>query len=176
MVSSSLRLQLITTEGSYIRDVALQPHIQGVFLANFTPPGLRQPFKLKLKGNTRGGYRFERISRQTIKSTTAILRGNYASNDFTLPLDRTTYIHFQLCNFGSNELFDVAVVKDTLRYVLPRRQRPRRVKKNRCVVISVYAKATRSQDVGKTDSVFVIVKGRSSRVAVSQIVHLLVNE
>ena len=173
--NTSLRLQLITTKGDHIIDVTLQQQSQSHFIARFNPKALARSFKLKLKGTTRSGYQFERISRQTVKPATAVLRGRYASNDFTLPLGRTTFIHFQLCNFGTTDTFDVVVVKDVLSYVLPRRLTPKSVIKGRCVIISVYAKATDHQDVGKTDTVFLMLKGRRSRLFVSQTVHLLVD-
>ena len=159
--TSSLRLQLITTEGNRIRDVTLRLHSDRVhFTASITPDSSMRSFKLKLKGTTQGGNPFERISHQTIKPTTAVLRTKYASNDYTLPLNRRTFIHFQLCNFGNTENFNVTVVKDRLRYVVSPRLGLRRVIKGRCVTIPVFAKATRPQDVETTDSVFVIAKGK----------------
>ena len=172
--TSSLRLQLITTEGIHISDVTLQSRDSVHFTASILPSKSLRAFKLKLKGTTREGYPFERISRQTIKPTTAVLRGKYASNDYTLPLNRVTFIHFQLCNFGDTEVFNVTVVKDRLGYVMPSRVRPKRVIKGRCVTISVRVRATRPQDVDKTDSVFVIAKGKDSHVLVSQTMRLFV--
>ena len=172
---SSLRLQLVTTEGRYISDLTLQPQNQGRFLVDFNARAHGQPFKLKLKGMTQKGYPFERISHKIHKTTTAILRGTYASNYYTLTLGRTTFIRFQLCNFGATETFDFLVAKDTRRYVFRRRLSPKRVIKGRCVYISIFAKATRSEDVGKTDAVFIILKGRISRTVISETVHLLVD-
>ncbi|CAH3164627.1 unnamed protein product [Porites lobata] len=172
---SSLRLQLVTTEGKYISDLTLQPQDQGRFLVDFNAHAHGQPFKLKLKGMTQKGYPFERISHKIHKTTTAILRGTYASNYYTLTLGRTTFIRFQLCNFGATETFDFLVAKDTRRYVFRRRLSPKRVIKGRCVYISIFAKATRSEDVGKTDAVFIILKGRISRTVISETVHLLVD-
>jgi len=175
VTSSSLRLQLITPEGNHISDVTLQSRDGVHFTASITPRAPAHAFKLKLKGTTRSGNPFERISRQKIKPTTAVLRGKYASNDYTLPLGRVTFIHFQLCNFGATEIFDVAVVKDKMGYVISSRlSRVKRVMKDRCVTISVRTRATRPQDVDKTDTVFVIAKGRVSRVLVSQTVRLFV--
>ena len=171
--TSSLRLQLITKEGTHISDVTLQSRDSVHFTASILPSTSRA-FKLKLKGTTRRGHAFERISRQTIKPTTAVLRGKYASNYYTLPLNRVTFVHFQLCNFGATEVFNVTVVKDRLRYVMPPRTSPKRVISGRCVTISVRVRATRSQDVDKTDTVFIIAKGKSSRVLVSQTIRLFV--
>ena len=171
----TLQLQLITPEGNHISDVTLQPAgDRDHFTASITPRVPVRSFKLKLKGTTRGGYPFERISRQTVKPTTAVLRGKYASNEYTLPLGRVTYTHFQLCNFGNTETFDVTVVKDKLSYVITPRLNPKRVIKGRCVIFSVRARATRSQDVETTDFVFVVAKGRLSGVVVRQTMTLFV--
>lgn len=172
---SSLRLQLVTTEGHHIRDVTLQSRDNDHFTASMTPRAPARTFKLKLRGTTRGGNAFERISRQTVKPTTAVLRGKYASNDYTLPLNRVTFIHFQLCNYGPNDVFNVSVIKDRMRYIVASpRLRLRSVRKNRCVTIPFRAKATRVVDAEKTDTVFLIAKGRISRVIVSQTMHLFV--
>ena len=170
-----MRLQLVTTEGKYISDLTLQPQSQGHFLVDFNAHANGRPFKLKLKGTTQKGYPFERISHKIHKTTTAVLRGTYASNYYTLPLGRTTFIRFQLCNFGATETFDFLVAKDTQRFVFRRRLSPKHVIKGRCVYISIFAKAARSEDVGKTDAVFIILKGRISRTVISETVHLLVD-
>ncbi|XP_022802236.1 uncharacterized protein LOC111339780, partial [Stylophora pistillata] len=171
--SSSVRLELITTEGTRISDVTLQTADHVHFTSSFTPRAT-QPFKFKLRGITRGGNPFERISHQTIKPTTVVLRGKYASNDYTLPLGRVSFVHFQLCNFGASEFFDVTTVKDKMGYLLSRNVRSRRVTKGRCATLSVRAKATRPTDVDKTDIVFLIAKGQTSKVVASQAMRLFV--
>ena len=171
--TSTVRLELITTEGTRISDVTLQTSDNVHFTASITPRTSR-PFKLKLRGTTRGGNTFERISRQTIKPTTAVLRGKYASNDYTLPLGRTTFVHFQLCNFGASEYFNVTVAKDKMGYMLSPTIGSIRAFKGRCATISVRVRATRPQDVEKTDTVFLIAKGRTSKIVVSQAVRLFV--
>ena len=80
VIPSSLRLDLITPEGTKISDVTLQTADRVHFTSSFTPR-VSQPFKFKLRGTTRGGNAFERISHQTIKPTTVVLRGKYASNE-----------------------------------------------------------------------------------------------
>lgn len=129
---SSLRMQLITTKGNLIRYVVIQPRGQGKFTADFNPHSSVRSFKLKLKGTTQKGYPFERISQKIGSTTTAVAWVKYASNDQTLPLDRTTFIHFQVCNFGATEFFDSLVLKDKLGYLLRRRLSPIRAYKDRC--------------------------------------------
>ena len=169
-------MQLITTRGNLIRDVAIQSQGQGRFTADFTPHSSVRSFKLKLKGTTQKGYPFERISQKIGSTTTAVAWVKYASNDHTLPLDQTTFVHFQVCNFGATEFFDCVVSKDKLDYLLRRRLSPIRAYKGRCRTIVVTAKATRSEDVGKTDAVVIILKGRTSGTVLSETVHLLVDD
>ena len=171
--TSSVRLELITTVGTRISDVTLQTSDNVHFTASITPRSGQQ-FKLKLKGTTLGGNSFERISRQTIKPTTAVLRGKFASNDYTLPLGRETVIHFQLCNFGATEYFDLKVFKDKLGYVIEPGVKARNVRGGRCGLFRISARASRPQDVEKTDTVLLIAKGRKSQVVVSKAVRLFV--
>lgn len=181
--SSSLLLQLISTEGNLISDVTLQSQSQGHFIANYHLNAHVPSFKLKLKGTTQNGYPFERISRKTARPTTAVLRVKYASNLYTLPLGRTTFIHFLVCNSGATEMFHIEVLEDRLGYIVrrgrhrssKRRKAGKLVIKGRCVLFFVYAKATRSEDVGKTDPIYFILKGQKSKVVISQTVHLLVD-
>ena len=181
--SSSLLLQLISTEGNLISDVTLQSQSQGHFIANYYLNAHVPSFKLKLKGTTQNGYPFERISRKTARPTTAVLRVKYASNLYTLPLGRTTFIHFLVCNSGATEMFHIEVLEDRLGYIVrrgrhrssKRRKAGKLVIKGRCVLFFVYAKATRSEDVGKTDPIYFILKGQKSKVVISQTVHLLVD-
>ena len=178
MDNGTLRLQLLTTEGNQISDVTLHQVELGYFTANITLPTSVREFKLKLKGTTRRGFPFERISRQTIKPTTAVLRNNYASNEYTLPLGRITFVYFQLCNFGQTDYFNIVYVHDKMGYVIsPKpgpRLNPKRVRKDRCVRISVQLEATRFQDVDKTDVLSITIKGTSTGVLLSQRVPLFV--
>lgn len=171
--ASSVRLELVTTEGIRISDVTSQTLNNVHFTANITPRA-SQPFKLKLRGITLGGNQFERFSRQTVRPTTAVLRDKYASNDYTLPLGRVTFVHFQLCNFGTSEYFDVIRVKDMMGCIISRPPGPQYVLKGRCLTISVRARATRFQDLEKTDTIFLIAKGRASKAVISQTVRLFV--
>ncbi|PFX21152.1 von Willebrand factor A domain-containing protein 7 [Stylophora pistillata] len=171
--TSSLHLELITPEGARISDVTLQTTDKVHFTASFTPL-TSQPFKLRLSGITRGGNTFERISRQKIKPSSTLLRVKHASNDYTLPLGRVTFVHFEICNFGATEYFDVTVVKDRMGLIITQRISPKHVIQGHCAIISVRARATRPQDVDKTDNVFLIAKGRSSKVLASQGVRLFI--
>lgn len=169
-------MQLITTKGNPIRDVVIQAQGQGKFTADVNPPSSVRSFRLKLRGTTQKGYAFERISQKIVNTTTAVAWVKYASNDQTLPLDRTTFIHLQVCNFGATEFFDCLVLKDKLGNLLRRRLSPIRAYKGRCRTIVVSARATRSEDVGKTDAVVIILKGRTSGTVLSETVQLLVDD
>ena len=173
--TSSLRLQIVTKSGAVIRTLNLPPKDGIHYETSFTPP--TTPFKLKLIGTTQKGDAFERLSRRKMKPTTAILRAKHASNNFTLPLNKVTFLHFQICNFGPTELFEITVKKDRMGYIMHRSanaQRPRFVAKDRCTVVSVRAKATRRDDLHKTNTVTLIAKGQSSGVVVSNVMRLFV--
>ncbi|KAL9960310.1 hypothetical protein ACROYT_G033755 [Oculina patagonica] len=173
--TGSLRLQLVTKSGAVIRNLDLVTNDSVHYETSLIPP--TTPFKLKLIGTTQKGHTFERISRRKIKPTTALLRAKYASNDFTLPLNKITFLHFQICNFGATELFQIAVKKDRMGYIVHKSagsQRPKYVAKDRCTTVFVRAKATRPADVRKTNIVTLIAKGQSSGVIVSQVIRLFV--
>ena len=169
--NSSLRLQLITKDGSHISDVTLQPRDSVHFSASVIAPA--QVFKLKLQGNTRSGRPFQRISRQIIEPSKVLLRVWSASNDYTLPHNGTTFVHFQLCNHGDRERFQVTV-KDRLGYLVTRRIGSGIARRNSCRILAVRARSTRTEDIGKIDSIFLMVKGTKSGTVASTIVQLLV--
>ncbi|KAL9960311.1 hypothetical protein ACROYT_G033756 [Oculina patagonica] len=173
--TGSLRLQLVTKSGAVIRNLNLVTNDSIHYKTSFIPPTTL--FKLKLFGTTQKGYSFERISRRTIKPTTALLRSKYASNNFTLPLNKTTVLHFQICNFGATELFQITVTKDRMGYIVNKSagsQQPKYVVKDRCSTLFVHARATRLADVHKTNRVTLIAKGQSSGLVVSQVIRLFV--
>ena len=173
--TDSLRLRIVTKSGAVIQELKMQSHDSTHYETNFTPP--TTPFRLKLTGTTQTGSTFERLSHRVIKPTTAVLRAKHASNDFTLPLHKTTYLHFQICNFGESELFEIVLKRDTMSFILHQSaasQRPIHVAKDRCTLVFVRAKATRPDDVHKTNTFTLIAKGKSSGVIVSQLMRLFV--
>ena len=169
--NSSLRLQLITKEGDHLSDATLQSR-DGVHFTTSVIPSARV-FKLKLRGNTRSGSPFQRISSQIIEPSKVLLRVWSASNDYTLPHNGTTFVHFQLCNHGDRERFQVTV-RDRLGYLVTRRIGSRIARRNSCRILAVRARSTRTEDIGKTDSIFLMVKGTKSGTVASTIVQLLV--
>lgn len=173
--TDSLRLWIVTKSGAVVRELKMQSSDRIHYETTFIPP--TTPFRLKLTGITQRGHSFERLSHSTIKPTTAVLRAKYASNDFTLPLNLTTYLHFQICNFGDSELFEIILKKDRMTYIMHQSessQRPKYVAKDRCTLVFVRAKATRPESLHKTNTFAMIAKGLSSGVIVSQVMRLLV--
>ncbi|XP_067023629.1 hemicentin-2-like [Acropora muricata] len=169
--NSSLRLQLITKDGDHIRDATLQSR-DGVHFTTSVIPSARV-FKLKLRGNTRSGTPFQRISSQIIEPTKVLLRVWSASNDYTLPHNGITFVHFLLCNHGHSERFQVTV-RDRLGYLVTRRIGNRIARRNSCPILAVLARATRTEDIGKIESIFIMVKGTKSGTIASTIVQLFV--
>lgn len=175
VVASSLSLELITLHGERITDVSVASRGSGGahFLATFTPPS--QTFKLKLKGTTRKGNAFERISRNLVEPKAVVLRTLRATNEYTLGVGRASpdTVTLQIYNVGRPELFDITA-KDRLGYVISLGRKVVRSRQRMLSLLSVRLRATRRDDVGKTDILFVTVKGRSSGLVLSHLVHLLV--
>ena len=174
--TSSLQLHIVTESGDFIRNFSLLSQDEH-YVIIFTPPAT--PFKLKLIGTTQQGHRFEREYHRIIKPTTAVLRGKYASNDFTLRLNSASFLQFQICNFGASELFEIVARNDTMGYILhpsAASQRPKYVGRNRCITIYLRARATRPADVHKMDTVVLKAKGTSSGVEISGNMRLLVDD
>lgn len=173
--TDSLRLWIVTKSGAVVRELKMLSSDSMHYETTFIPP--TTPFRLKLTGITQTGHTFERLSHSTIKPTTAVLRAKYASNDFTLPLNLTTYLHFQICNFGDSELFEIILKKDRMSYIMHQSessQRPEYVAKDRCTLVFVRAKATRPESLHKTNTFAMIAKGLSSGAIVSQVMRLFV--
>ena len=175
--TSSLHLHIVTESGDVIRNFDLLSTDSEYHVISFTAPAT--PFKLKLIGTTQQGHTFEREYPRIIKPTTAFLRGKYASNDFTLPLNKATFLHFQICNFGTSELFEIVARNDTMGYILQPSagsHRPTFVGRDRCVTTYLRARATRPADVNKMDTVVLKAKGMSSGVEISGNMKLLVDD
>lgn len=175
--TSSLHLHIIHAElGDVIHTFDLLSKDE-LYAISFTPPAT--PFKLKLIGTTQQGHTFEREYPRIIKPTTAFLRGKYASNDFTLPLNKASFLQFQICNFDASELFEIVARNDTMGYILQPSagsQRPTFVGRDRCVTTYLRARATRPADVDKMDTVVLKAKGMSSGVEISGNMKLLVDD
>lgn len=159
----SIRLELITNEETLLQEATLQRKDGNRFIAKIIPR-TRQPFTFRFSGTTRGGNPFQRMSRKPIAPTTVVFRYRYASNNYTLPLMKVTFIYFQLCNFGFREYFEVTSIKDKMKYILSTKFWPRSVRKGRCTVFFLRAKATRSQDLNQSNTFSINVIGRESKV------------
>ncbi|KAK3730533.1 hypothetical protein QZH41_017240 [Actinostola sp. cb2023] len=121
-------LELITKYGEHIRDVSLTPDNKGMrYVATFTPPS--RAFKLKLKGTTKAGNAFERISRNIIEPKHVLLRVLRSDKDFTLRRNQTSTVTFHLFNAAASDKLEIDV-KDRLGYVAkPQKSRRTRITK-----------------------------------------------
>ena len=128
-------------------------------LFTFTPPG--QLFKIKLKGTTKNGNPFERISHNVIKSESLLVKVLFAKNDFTVPQGASTFLLFLVENYGNNEVIDVRLFGS-----LGTVQRVSRnsvfVRKRRKSSFTVTFSAKATAEKGITITIVVLVKGKSS--------------
>ena len=77
----SLSLDLMSMDDRRLGTAAVTPHgSSGAhFSATFSPPSA--PFKLKFKGMTKKGYSFERLSRNAVHPSHALIRVLYVRNE-----------------------------------------------------------------------------------------------
>jgi hypothetical protein len=165
-------LELITKHGEHIRDIQLTPDSRGVhYIANFTPPS--RPFKLKIKGTTKSGNPFERISRSIVEPKYIQLRVLHSDNDFTLRRGKTSNVTFHLLNSANvNKVVNIRV-KDRLGCARIERN-TLTVRKEWQAFFSVSFKTPMSATVGAGNTAFVSVSVVNSTEIVSQPVQLIV--
>lgn len=171
--TSSLRLSLIDKNGNLIREAdSFTPQGKsGVhFLATMSPP--TGPFKLLLKGKTKGGYPFKRNSRTVIEAKSAVLTLLYTKHDQTIPAGGTSYAFLILHNSGkTTERFTITAT-DNLGVVYSfTRSKTVRSKGAKTIVVRVRAGVG---ERGKTASVFVRATGGTSKVVASYVLNMLV--
>jgi hypothetical protein len=165
-------LELITKYGKHIRDIQLTPDRRGVhYIATFTPPS--RPFKLKIKGTTKSGNPFERISRSIVEPKSIQLRVLHSSDDFTLHKGKTSTITFHLFNAANvNKVVNIRV-KDRLGYARVLRN-VRRIRRGRAAFFRVSFTTPLSAAPGTCDTAVVTVSVNNGAERVSQPVQLIV--
>jgi len=170
---NSLSLDLISMDGRRLGTAAVTPHgSSGAhFSATFTPPSA--PFKLKLKGMTKKGYSFERLSHNAVHPSHALIRVLYARNEYTIPAGGSGFVLFLVYNTGATEIFDIKV-KDHLKYAAHLRRSYITVRQGRKSFFFVTFKAPSSAPRGGSDEVLATITGRTSKKTVGHVVRLMV--
>ena len=174
MKAGSLDLHILGTEGEKLRTATVRPAGKSGahFSASFPTPTV--PFKLQLRGKTKGNFDFERNSQSTVLPSHVVVRILYARNDFTVPKAGYEFAMFFVYNSGATENFDFKV-KDTSNLKAEYNSKsPVRVYQGRLRTISVRFTATPSAVPGATENVLVTVTGRTSKVSASYVVTLMV--
>lgn len=137
----------------------------------FFPPN--QVFKIKLKGRTKKGHGFERISHSPIKPETLIVKVLFARNDYTLTQGGTGYVIFTIENYGESEVVDITSF-GSMGTVERQSRNEARVRKGRKTSFSVSFRGKTKATTGVTVTIVVSVKGRNSGSKAVMSVPLLV--
>ena len=168
---NSLSLDLMSMDERGLKTAAVTSHgSSGAhFSATFTPPA--EPFKLK--GMTNKGYNFERLSRNAVHASHALIRVLYARNEYTIPAGGNGFVMFVVYNTGATEIFDIKV-KDRLKYVAHLRRSYITVRQGRKSFFSVSFKAPSSAPRGGSDEVLATITGRTTKKTVGHVVRLMV--
>lgn len=166
-------LELITRHGDHIRDVTLTPDSEGVrYTATLTSPS--SPFKLKIKGTTKSGNPFERISRGVEEPKSIQLRIFYSGDEFTLKRGEISTVTFRLYNSARvNKRINIEV-KDTLGFAGNPRRNNRTLRKGRRAFFRIEFTTPRNATVGAKDTALVSVNSGAERISLP--VQLLVVE
>ena len=106
---STLALDLLSEDGKRLGLAIVSPgRTSGAhFTASFNPPSV--PFTLKLKGKTKKGYNFERLSHNVVQPSLFIIRVLYASNEYTINAGGRTFVMFRVHNNGPPDSFDITL-------------------------------------------------------------------
>ena len=173
--ANTLSLELVDSKtGRQISKATVKPRgtTGAHFVSSFVPPP-RSTFRLVLKGKTKRGYDFRRMSRNIIKPKTALIRITYARNDFTIPRGSRSFVVFVVHNVGPTEVFDI-FIEDRLGFRVRKGRRSVLVRQGAKRMLSVWFKAPPGAELGKSNSVVLSITGRKSRVRSGQIINLIV--
>ena len=172
---SSLYLDVLETTGKVLlKGIKLHPKGKsGVhFEASFEPPG-KKPFKLALKGNTKSGRSFSRLSKHEIKSESALLRILYGRREFTVTPGIPTFVLLGLHNnYKNDEHFVISASSDDGKTQVSVNKLF--VKRKRMNFVVVHFRPSTGLVTGQTAIVRVTAKGELSKIQITTFVRLLV--
>ena len=169
----SLQLEILNGDNEVLNttDVHSLPGKSGAhFSASFSTPTI--PFKLKLRGQTKRGFDFERNSKALVQPSRVLLRVLYSSEDFTVPISGRGLVIFVAYNTGSTENFQFEV-KDSTTFNSSVSLSSRRVFQNRIGFFYTWFTAKAAATRGSVDTVMVTATGETSKTRVSSVVSLM---
>ncbi|KXJ20080.1 Hemicentin-2 [Exaiptasia diaphana] len=166
-------LELISKYGEHIRNVTLNPDKRGMrYVAALNPPS--QPFKLKIKGTTKAGNSFERVSRNVIEPKHVLLRVLRSDKDFTLRRGQMSTVTFHIFNGEARNIMIKISAKDRLGYVVPVRRNRRRVRGKKWAFFRVVFRVPSNAKIGSSDTAMVTVTYKNGARVLVKPVQLLV--
>ena len=100
--SDSLTLDVVDkTDRVIFSNLALQRNPAKSVIFNTTIRGNTKPFKLKLKGKTRRGFSFQRLSSTLVTPKAVHIRFLYSSEEFVLKRGQKTFITLEILKMGA---------------------------------------------------------------------------
>lgn len=149
------------------------------FIFHLVPPN--KAFKLLLKGRTKAGRNFQRISRHVDSSKPLVIKEFYTSKHYTIPQRGSTFVIFYLFNGLSRQMTYKVSFKTRKGYTaslygssrLASRMKVRGNRKKFLRVIVRYNGGAPAK-IGDTLNVVMIVKGRDKSFITTELVPLMI--
>ncbi|XP_031568657.1 von Willebrand factor A domain-containing protein 7-like [Actinia tenebrosa] len=153
----TLKLELITEHNQHIQNVNLTSNdTDGKrYIATFLPP--TRPLKLKIKGITKHGNPFERISHYIIQPKSVLLGLFFCKTENTIKRGGKSTTVFRLYNAAPVDKDLVIKVRDKRGFAQPLRRTRRRIRRGRMGFFSVSFRAPTNVAIGTDNTATVIV-------------------
>ena len=167
----SLRVDLLREDGSKLLAGLQLSHERGTTIFNTSFSSFRETFKIRLRGRTREGYRFQRLSEKTVKAQPILVRALYGDRDYTVVNGRKMLLIFEVLNRGPSSVFKFDCIAKIGTPIL--RTKRRRIWRRGYFRLHYYAPKG-SHYKGHVDQLVVSVRGTKNPVYVFTAVKVLI--
>ena len=169
--SQSLRVDLLREDGSKLLGSLRLTHEEGTTIFNTSFSSFKDTFKIRLRGQTREGYPFQRLSEKTVKAQPILVRALYGDRDYTVLNGKKMLLIFEVLNRGPSSVFKFDCIAKIGTPIL--RTKSRRIWRRGYFRLHYYAPKG-SQYKGRVDQLVVSVRGVSDPVYVFTAVKVLI--
>eukprot|EP00794_Sanderia_malayensis_P007841 gene7841-8690_t len=167
----SMRVDFLREDGSKLRSGLKLYRSKGSSVFNTTFKSFKESFKVRLRGATKEGYVFQRLSEKTVKAQPILVRSLYGDRDYTVIQGKKMLLIFEVLNRGKPATFLFDCICKLGTPILPFKKR--RIWRRGYFRINYFAPKG-AQYKGVTDQLVVSVKGLKGDVYVYTVVKVLI--